>query len=355
MVAVTTDFWWRQDEPWWAELYLWPLTLLSLLYAAGAALARSVARPVRAQVPVISVGNLTVGGAGKTPVVLALAERLLARGFRPAVLSRGYGRRSRAPWVEVDVHSSAVTCGDEPLLLKRRLPRLIVLVGARRALLAAEAVRQGADVILLDDGLQHHALARDLDVVVVDASNPRGNGRLLPRGPLREGSLEPGRIERGLLWYTRCDLAAGPRLLPSRLLGPVESAFESGSPSGPEIGPDPRAAFAGKRVFLLAGLARPASFEATVRGLGAVIAGARWFGDHHPFSSDELAQVCHAAALASAELIATTEKDFVRILDWSSPLPLVPVPVSLRISSGEEALEGALDAVLAAALGTVLE
>jgi len=175
---MKTEFWWRQDEPWWAELYLWPLTLCSIFYAGGAALARALARPRRAAVPVISVGNLTVGGAGKTPVVLALAERLLAKGRRPAVVSRGYGRLARAPWLLVETTSSAEQCGDEPLLLKRRLPALLVLVGARRSLLADQAVRLGADVILLDDGLQHHGLARDLEV-----EPARERAPLAPRSP----------------------------------------------------------------------------------------------------------------------------------------------------------------------------
>lgn len=338
-----TSFWWRRQEPWWLELFLWPLTLASYGYAAGAWLSRTLARPVRVSVPVISVGNLTVGGAGKTPVVLAIAERLLLRGRKPAVLSRGYGRISRERCVEVLEDSSADRCGDEPLLIKRRLPALLVLVGPRRALLAEEAVRRGADVILLDDGLQHHALARNLDVVVFDASNPLGNGRLLPRGPLRELPATQARLQRVLTWFTRCEPGRPPLLT-----GPVvESAFEARAP-------DSR--LRGARAFLFAGVARPASFEDTVRGLGAEVVGTRWFSDHHRFRPGELLTVRREAERAGAGLLVTTEKDFVRLApgDLSGTLPLVAVPVSLRISRGEEALEEALEKALEAALEAVL-
>jgi tetraacyldisaccharide 4'-kinase len=323
-----TAFWWEEDPPAWSL----PLELAALAYRAGAALHRALSRPARAGAPVISIGNLTVGGAGKTPVALALAVRLRARGRKPAVLSRGYGRRSREP-LRVAPDASARDCGDEPLLLARR--GLTVFVGPRRAALAKLAVEQGADVLLLDDGLQHHALARDLDVVGVDASNPFGNGRLLPRGPLREPVSALRRVPRGLLWLTRCDLPRSPRL--SGLPGwpTVESAFE---PTG-------AAGLRGARVFLFAGIARPASFEATVRGLGAEIAGARWFRDHHFFRAGEISALQREAQHAGAGALATTEKDFVRI-DAGLAAGIVPVPVELRISSGGQALDAALAEVL---------
>ena len=151
------NFWWRAEPPLWSAA-LWPL---EWAYRAGAALHRISARPARARVPVISVGNLTVGGAGKTPVTRALAMRLIARGRKPAVLTRGYGRRSRAPILGVTPSSRVEDVGDEPMLLAKSMP---VFVGAKRARLADIAVEAGgADVLLLDDGLQHHALARDLD------------------------------------------------------------------------------------------------------------------------------------------------------------------------------------------------
>ena len=286
--------------------------------------------------PVVSVGNVSVGGAGKTPVALALAEELLRRGKQPALLSRGYGRRARHA-VEVSEQTPYSLAGDEPLLLKRRCPRLRVLVGPRRARLASQAVARGADVLLLDDGLQHHQLERDLDVVVMDASNPLGNGRLLPRGPLREPLEALRRVRRGLLWLTRCDLPRAPELPRLPLAGPVESAFV------------PRdARLAGQSVFPFAGLAQPTSFEALVGGLEAKVAGTRWFRDHHRYSPADLRQLRREAAVAGADVLVTTEKDLMRLApsDLTGPPAIVAIPVDLRIVGGQQALEAALDEVL---------
>ncbi len=333
--------WWRRDEPAWLEAALWPLSLASLGYRAGAALARAGKRPARAGAPTISIGNLSVGGAGKTPVTLAIAERLLARGRRVAILSRGYGGQRASAVEEVTPLTPARVSGDEPALLKKRLPAALVLVGPRRALLAERAVQLGADALLLDDGLQHHALARDLDVLVVDASNPLGNGRLLPRGPLREGLSALGRT--GLLWLTRADLASAQDLELDRIRAqaraasgrePVESAFAAASGA-----PDLR----GKRVFLFAGIARPASFEALARALGAEVVSARWFQDHHWFTPAELQELQAAAAKARAEVLLTTEKDQARL---PASFGAVSLPVELKLLSGAASLEAALDAAL---------
>jgi tetraacyldisaccharide 4'-kinase len=317
------NFWWRADPPLWSMA----LAPAAMAYRAGAALHRAISTPCKARLPVISVGNIAVGGQGKTPVTLAIAQRLIARGRKPIVLSRGYGRLSREDLL-VTADADVRLCGDEPLLLARR--GVPVVVGPYRYELARRDYRDlGVDVILLDDGLQHHALARDLDVIVADASNPLGNGCLLPRGPLRE---EPGalrRVKRGLLWLTRCDLPRDPRTQDLIDLGfpVVESAFTAS------------ADLRGKRAFLFAGIARPPSFEATVRGLGAEIAGARWFRDHHFFSAKDLAQVRREAQGSGADVVVTTEKDFVRLDDTAG---IVPVPVELRISRGEDALEDLL-------------
>ncbi len=360
---MSPAFWWR-DRAGLPSLLLAPL---SLLYGAAADAHRALSRPVRAPVPVISVGNLVVGGAGKTPVTLWLAQRLLARGRRPAVLSRGYGRRGSGD-LEVLVDTPALLAGDEPALIKRRCPEALVLVGARRARLAPLAVARGADVLLLDDGLQHHALARDLDIVVIDASNPFGNGHRLPWGPLRDSPALLSRLPRALVWLTRCDLPRDPRAP----RGDVESVFEPGEVRLPAArvdttGREPRPADAqgcdastdaldsdpggerfdlrGKRVFLFAGIARPESFVATVGALGAAIEGQRWFPDHYRYSSSDLA----ALRATGAPLLLTTEKDRVRIdpsLLAGAP-PIVAVPVSLRVGRGEPAIDSALDAVLA--------
>lgn len=314
-------FWWEREPPAWSLL----LAPAAAAWRAGAALHRAASIPVKAPVPVISVGNLTVGGAGKTPIVLELASRLARRGRRPAVLSRGYGRRSRAA-VLARADARAEDVGDEPLLMARR--GLAVWVGPRRAALAPRAAEQGADVLLLDDGLQHHALARDLDVIAADASNVFGNGALLPRGPLRELPSALSRVRNGLFWLTRCDLPRDPRVATLRGFPMVESAYEG------------RAELRGRRVFLFAGIARPESFVETVRGLGGEIAGTRWFRDHHLFSARELTEL---RAQAMGATLVTTEKDLARIED---PKDIVSVAVELRILRGEDALERALGAIL---------
>lgn len=315
-MRLLESVWWRRDEPAWAELLLWPLTIGSIAYRAGAALARP--RPVKAAVPVISVGNIVVGGAGKTPVAMAIARRLIALGRTPAILSRGYGRRGREPIV-VEPASSVADVGDEPLMMARR--GLRVLVGPRRALLAQEAVKRGADVLVLDDGLQHRGLHRDLDVLVVDASNPLGNARRLPRGPMREGLQALERV--GLVWLTRVDLARpdDPQI---RAFG--EPAVESAYAAAADL--------RGERVFLFAGIARPQPFEALVRSLGASVAGVRWFRDHHRFTERELDDLRRAGAR-----LVTTEKDAARL---PPGFPATALPVELRIVRGEEALGTAL-------------
>jgi len=250
---------------------------------------------VKAGAPVISVGNLVVGGAGKTPVALELAERLLRRGKQPALLSRGYGRRARNP-VEV---SEQTPCAS------RATSRSCSSGAARGCACSSvppsgarfQAVARGADVLLLDDGLQHHELERDLDVVVMDASNPLGNGRLLPRVLSASRSSRCAGCGAGSL-LTRCDLPRMAELPRLPLAGPVESVF-----AAREAQP-----IAGKSAFLFAGLARPASFEVLARARGARVVGSRWFADHHPYSARDLLQLRRAAHLAGAEILVTTRR-----------------------------------------------
>jgi tetraacyldisaccharide 4'-kinase len=356
---------WLEDQWWSAE----PSPVATALapaewaFRAGAALrsalyARGVLASGRAAAPVISVGNLAVGGAGKTPVALAVAGRLGAAGRRVAVLSRGYGASSRAPRVVSDgerLRLGAREAGDEPWLLARRLPGVRVLCGPRRAELAAAAVRElGADALVLDDGFQHRALARDLDVVVVDATNPAGNGRLLPRGPNREPWSALSRA--GLVWLARADGAAPERLRWLR----AEALRATGAPAVESryavtglldgrlersFAPD---ALRGARVLLLCGLARPDGFRRTLRDLGAEVVAERAFRDHHPFTEAELAEALEAAGRAGA-LVATTEKDAARLPPGAAGDPrLRVVRVDAEILAGADALDDRLRAALAA-------
>ncbi len=350
MIAALEKLWWREEEPALAEAWLWPLTGLSLGYRIGNAAHAALRKPWRAQAPVISVGNLAVGGAGKTPVALLLCEELRRRGRRPALLSRGYGARTReaVTWVcrgggpLVD----AAAAGDEPLLCAARAPWLLVLAGPSRRLLALAACEAGADVLVLDDGLQHHALWRDLDVVVADATNPLGNRRRLPRGPLREGPEALARLgARGLLWLTGADgppSAQTARLIAvaaqAGLAGPVRSSFVTAGPEALQL--------RGARVVLLSGIARPERFHAQVRALGAEVRATLDHGDHHWFSAAELAS---ARALASREgaRLVTTEKDAARLGPDALALGALVLRGEAQIRSGSDLLAAALDRVLA--------
>jgi len=359
------------ERAWWAEAPGWPAGLARLalrpagaLFGAGVALRGALydaglLAAARAPAPVISVGNLAVGGAGKTPVTLALARLLQARGRTVAVLSRGYGATRADARVVSDgraVLLDAAEGGDEPVLLARRLPGLRVLCGPRRADLAARAVEAlGADVLLLDDGLQHRALARDLDVVVLDAANPVGNGRLLPAGPNREPLSALRRA--GLCWLSRADQAEPAALVRWRErlraltgLEPVESRHAPldlvdgtlGRPLGLE-------ALRGLPVLLLSGLARPGAFRRTVEGLGARVVGERRHPDHHRFGAAELDEAFAAAAAAGAARVLTTEKDAVRLAPERAADPrLAVLRIEAEVLRGAEVLEQALQAALRA-------
>ena len=312
-----------------------------------------------APAPVISVGNVAVGGAGKTPVTHAIATRLAARGRRVAILSRGYGAVRTDPRVVADgerVLLSAEDGGDEPVLLARRLPGVRVLCGPRRAELATLATGAlGSNVLLLDDGFQHRALGRDLDVVVLDAANPFGNGRLLPAGPNREPRRALGRA--GLVWLSRVDQASPELLERLRVLafrftgrGPVESRH---APLDLLDGTLTRSrglgAARGRRVMLLSGLARPGAFRRTVEGLGAEVVAERRHPDHHRFSAADLHQALAAADAVRAELILTTEKDAVRLpAAWAAEPRLAVVRIEAELLAGDAALNASLDAALAA-------
>jgi tetraacyldisaccharide 4'-kinase len=312
-----------------------------------------------APAPVISVGNVAVGGAGKTPVTLAIATRLAARGRRVAVLSRGYGAARTDTRLVADGERlllSAEEGGDEPVLLARRLPGVLVLCGPRRAELAALATgRHGATALLLDDGFQHRALARDLDVVVLDAANPFGNRHLLPVGPNREPRAALDRA--GLVWLSRVDQADPARLERLRVIafrhtgrGPVESRHAPLDLLDATLTRSRGLAAArGKRVLLLSGLARPGAFRRTVEGLGAEVVAERRHPDHHRFSAADLEAARRAADAERADLILTTEKDAVKLAPEAAAEPrLAVVRIEAEITSGEAALQAVLQAALAA-------
>ena len=284
------EFWNGRDGA--ARLALAALAPLSWAYGASVAWKHSHARPYRAHARVICVGNLTAGGTGKTPIVIALARALAERGRCPFILSRGYGGRTRGPVLVDAAQDTAREIGDEPLLLARAAP---VVVARDRAAGAAFADAHDAEFIVMDDGHQNFDLAKDLSLVVADAETGFGNGRVLPAGPLREP------VAQGLARADAVVLVGDGTPDLKGFAGPVLRA---------RLVPVDVVGLAGKDAVAFAGIGRPDKFFATLRGLGAKLVETIAFPDHHAFSASDIARL---KAKARGALLVTTEKDFVRL------------------------------------------
>ncbi len=306
---------------------------LAWLYDLAGWLRWRRARPLRLGIPVICVGNLTAGGAGKTPTVLALAGLLADRGLAVHVVSRGYGGHERGPLrVDPERHGAA-DVGDEPLLLARACP---TWVARDRAAGGSAAEAAGAEVLLLDDGLQNPALAKDLALAVIDGAAGLGNRRVVPAGPLRE-NLSRGLSRAQALLVVG---AGAPDLPAGAFDGPLlRATLEAGSAPGGAAAADWR----GRRVLAFAGIGRPEKFFDTLAGLGAELAGRRAFADHHAYTAADAEALLAEARRLGAEP-ATTEKDAVRLPPaLASVTRVLPVHLSWRDKRAvEDLLERAL-------------
>jgi len=291
--AMRAPDFWRHDG---ALAHL--LAPLGLVWQWAGTLRRALTRGWRAPVPVICVGNLVAGGAGKTPVVLSLLAILKARGLRPAALTRGYGGSAAGPLLVDPARHDAAKAGDEALLLAAAAP---TWVARDRADGAREAADEGAEVLVMDDGFQNPGVWKDLSLLVIDAGYGFGNGRVMPAGPLRE-TAESG--------FARADAVV--------LIGDggLDAAMPSDVPAGlPVLRARlvPReATLAGRRVYAFAGIGRPQKFFDTLRALGAELTGCEAFADHQPYDRATLARLAAAAEAAGARLV-TTAKDAARI------------------------------------------
>ncbi len=316
----------------------------SLAFGAGASL-RGLAfdlgllRTIRVDAPVVSVGNVTVGGSGKTPFTILLAKMLIEMGHRPAVVSRGYGRKQGVPppivvskgkGALIDVQEAA----DEPLLIAERCGAIVVVDPdrVRGAELAIEKL--GADVILLDDGFQHRRIARDLDIVLLDAERPFGSGHALPRGPLREAPAALGRahliVSNGDLSFS--DLPEDCAHIPQVTIAVEPLGF---GPFGASV--QSPSLLSGTKVALLSAIARPHRFAATLRGLGAEVVHEETFEDHAWLSESELYGFVQEAQKAGATHLLTTEKDAVRSY---MPDEVHVLSIGHRIVAGQDILQG---------------
>jgi tetraacyldisaccharide 4'-kinase len=291
------SFWWRRHGGIGTAL----LTPLAAVYGAVAG-ARMGRAACRADVPVICIGNPTVGGAGKTPLAIAVAHLLAAAGEHPFLLTRGYGGRLAGPLQVDPTRHGASDVGDEALLLARVAPTVLAhdrINGAK----AAHAA--GASVIVMDDGFQNPALGKDLSVLVVDARRGIGNGRVIPAGPLRAPLATQ-------LAHAQALVAVGEGTGADEVIGRAQErklpVFRA------RLAPDAGfiAALGNGRVLAFAGIGDPAKFFATLRGAGIVVAATRSFPDHHRYSRREAEDLCRQADGDGLALV-TTEKDLARM------------------------------------------
>jgi len=313
----------RRTSPVWGII----MSVLSVLYRAAVYLRRifyklHFFKREKISCPVISVGNLTLGGTGKTPTVVQVAQLLKVNNRRPVVVSRGYGRKDEKEIIIVSDERSVLvdvkTGGDEPVMIGSKLPGIPVVVGRDRyqaALLALQ--RFNPDVVVLDDGFQHIPLQRDIDIVLVDAGNPFGNGKLFPAGILREPMNALERADAVLITNSDIGTDVGKLKETIRLHTPARIFTARPVPVGliDLRGADikPLANIRGTRVLALSGIARPDSFTAMLKSIGADIAAVCTYPDHFDYQKSDLEAVFRKAADEKISTIITTEKDAIRI------------------------------------------
>ncbi len=292
-------------------------------------------------IPVISVGNLTVGGTGKTPACAWLCQRLLAKGLKPAVLSRGY-------------KASEEGLADELVMVSRQCPQAVMVAHPDRYKAGRMAIEcYGVQAAVLDDGFQHRRIGRDLDLLLIDATCAFGYGHLLPRGLLREPVR--GLLRSDAVILTRCDQAGDAQVAAletevRRLHPRVPMVRAVHRPIGfTSLAGAAVAAPVGRRVGCFAGIGRPEAFEKTLAGLGIAPAERRWWPDHHWYTSTDVDAIRRWAEHSRLAALVTTEKDAVKLavlkVDWPVPVSALHIEMEM-LDDGETVLTGLIDEML---------
>ncbi|MBF0215577.1 MAG: tetraacyldisaccharide 4'-kinase [Candidatus Omnitrophica bacterium] len=317
------------------------LSFLSFFYAAvifqvSMAYRTGLWRSRRVGIPVISVGNITLGGAGKTPFTITLAEHFISANKQPGILIRGYG-------------------DDEHKMIAWRVPKAKVIVGRDRVSNAIEAKKAGVDVLIMDDGFQHRKLARDMDIVLLNARDPFGNGRLFPRGILREGKESLKRADIVIL--NKLDGVRTEDV--EKILLEVRTISRSAKIFKAEYSPDsmsdffgnkhPLQSMRGKKAVIVSGIADPLYFSDMLGALGLDILGKWTFLDHHDYISRDITLITRDAAERGADHIITTEKDYAKLKDMDNRefrLRLLVLNIRMSITAESEVFFNGLDSVV---------
>lgn len=327
-----------------AKLYAAIIALRNLAYSKG------WLRVHRADATVISVGNITVGGTGKTPLVIWLCKFLEQRRIGCAILTRGYKANQKSK-IENQNYE------DEPAIFAQHCAEAGVIVNPDRVAGAAEAVtRFGAEVLIMDDGFQHRRLARNLDIVTIDATKPFGYGRLLPAGLLREPVTALARADAVVI--TRCDqvketdlaeLEQKLRQINSNMIiaRAIHAPIFAESIKNKKISLE---SLKGRKVFAFCGIGNPQAFLNTINTLGCDVVGSRVYNDHQHYNSDDVAGICEQAMCGKAELILTTQKDWTKIArlgTLGNEMPFAYLAIELKFISGEGGLRDLIERTLA--------
>ncbi|HMK43631.1 MAG TPA: tetraacyldisaccharide 4'-kinase [Dissulfurispiraceae bacterium] len=325
------------------------MNLLERVYLGGLRRSqqRMRANQKRLPNPVISVGNITVGGTGKTPTAIAVAEEAVRRGFAPVILTRGYRGSAKGPCFVGTGKALLLNvseAGDEPVLMAGRLPGVPIVKSPDRYEGGMFALKHLADTVyaerdispilfILDDGLQHIRLARDVDIVLIDGGNPFGNRRLLPVGPLRE-PLEA--LKRAHLLVITKQKSA-PLVQELATFNPHAGLHQAFYRTDALIFADgtrkDTAALQNKRVYVFCGIANPQSFHATIASTGCIVNGNKKYRDHYSYGVRDLVNLNRIAERNGAELLVTTEKDLVKCSAYNGTVPLCALTVSFTFDA----------------------